>query len=144
MTDVRRALIAVSDKRGGDYVQARYEVFAAGEVLKHSFDARLSSDNEGVPDSLRMRLYRTDPQGNLLGPLKATHYAVGDVSLLSTGLVVVRQDGDALHASRAELPRVFLAPLARTARVRRRRQSDVAQREHIFLALGDVNLLLAA
>ncbi len=77
----------VNDKRGGSYVQARYEVFAAGEVLGQSFDARLSSDNEGVPDSLRMRLYRTDPQGNLLGPLKATHYAAGDVGLLSTGIV---------------------------------------------------------
>ncbi|WP_447765587.1 MSCRAMM family protein [Sphingopyxis panaciterrae] len=83
----------VSDKRGGSYVQARYEVFAAGEVLGQSFDARLSSDNEGVPDSLRMRLYRTDPTGQLLGPLKATHYAVGDVSLLSTGIVAQSSPG---------------------------------------------------
>jgi hypothetical protein len=78
----------VSDRKGGGtYTQARYEVFAAGEVAGQSFDARLSSDDDGVPDSLRMRLYRTDPEGRLLGPLKATHYAVGDVSLLSTGLV---------------------------------------------------------
>lgn len=77
----------VSDRRGGSYTQARYEIFAAGEVVGQSFDARLSSDDQGVPDSLRMRLYRTDPEGRLLGPLRATHYAVGDVSLLSTGLV---------------------------------------------------------
>jgi len=77
----------VSDKKGGSYSQARYELFAAGEVVGQSFDARLSSDDKGVPDSLRMRLYRTDPEGRLLGPLKATHYAIGDVSLLSTGLV---------------------------------------------------------
>lgn len=83
----------VSDQRGGSYVQARYEIFAAGEVLGQSFDARLSSDNEGAPDSLRMRLYRTDPQGQLLGPLKATHYAVGDVSLLSTGIVASSAPG---------------------------------------------------
>ena len=83
----------VSDKRGGSYVQGRYEVFAAGEVLGQSFDARLSSDNDGVPDSLRMRLYRTDPQGRLLGPLKATHYGVGDVSLLSTGIVAASAPG---------------------------------------------------
>src|SRR3546814_19589979 len=70
----------VSDKRGGSYVQGRYEIFAAGEVLAQSFDARLSSDNEGVPDSLRMRLYRTDPAGRLLGPLKATHYEYGTAS----------------------------------------------------------------
>ncbi|WP_428631700.1 MSCRAMM family protein [Sphingopyxis sp.] len=83
----------VSDKRGGSYVQGRYEIFAAGEVLGQSFDARLSSNNEGVPDSLRMRLYRTDPEGRLLGPLKATHYAVGDVSLLSTGIVASSAPG---------------------------------------------------
>ncbi|MDO9368878.1 MAG: carboxypeptidase regulatory-like domain-containing protein [Sphingopyxis sp.] len=83
----------VSDKRGGSYAQARYEVFAAGEVLGQSFDARLSSDNEGIPESLRMRLYRTDPEGKLLGPLKATHYAVGDVSLLSTGIVASSAPG---------------------------------------------------
>jgi len=83
----------VSDKRGGSYVQGRYEIFAAGEVLGQSFDARLSSDNKGVPDSLRLRLYRTDPEGRLLGPLKATHYAAGDVSLLSTGIVASSAPG---------------------------------------------------
>ncbi len=83
----------VSDKRAGSYVQGRYEIFAAGEVIGQSFDARLSSDNKGVPDSLRMRLYRTDPEGRLLGPLKATHYAAGDVSLLSTGIVASSAPG---------------------------------------------------
>ncbi|HET6523252.1 carboxypeptidase regulatory-like domain-containing protein [Sphingopyxis sp.] len=91
--DVVASAGAVSDKRGGSYVQARYEIFAAGELLAQSFDARLSSDNEGVPDSLRMRLYRTDAQGRLLGPLKATHYGVGDVSLLSTGIVAASAPG---------------------------------------------------
>ncbi|MDR7058049.1 MULTISPECIES: carboxypeptidase-like regulatory domain-containing protein [unclassified Sphingopyxis] len=91
--DVVASAGVVSDKRGGSYVQGRYEIFAAGEVLRQSFDARLSSDNEGVPDSLRMRLYRTDPQGRLLGPLKATHYGVGDVSLLSTGIVAASAPG---------------------------------------------------
>ncbi|RYD45244.1 MAG: carboxypeptidase regulatory-like domain-containing protein [Sphingomonadales bacterium] len=91
--DVVASAGVVSDKRGGSYVQGRYEIFAAGEVLGQSFDARLSSDNEGVPDSLRMRLYRTDPQAQLLGPLKATHYGVGDVSLLSTGIVAASAPG---------------------------------------------------
>lgn len=85
--DVVASAGLVSDRRGESYLQARYEVFAAGELLGHSVDARLSSDDKGVPNSLRMRLYRTDPEGRLLGPLKATHYAVGDVALLSTGLV---------------------------------------------------------
>lgn len=91
--DVVASAGVVSDKRGGSYVQGRYEIFAAGEVVGQSFDARLSSDNEGVPDSLRMRLYRTDPEGRLLGPLRATHYGVGDVSLLSTGIVAASAPG---------------------------------------------------
>lgn len=91
--DVVASAGAVADKRGGSYVQARYEIFAAGEILGQSFDARLSSDNKAVPDSLRMRLYRTDPAGRLLGPLRATHYAVGDVGLLSTGLVAQSAPG---------------------------------------------------
>lgn len=83
----------VADRRGGSYIQGRYEIFAAGEALGQSFDARLSSDNEGVPDSLRLRLYRTDPEGRLLGPLHATHYAAGDISLLSTGVVASSAPG---------------------------------------------------
>ena len=65
----------------------RYELFASGEIGKASFDARISSDNSGVPESLRLRAYRTDPKGELLGPLGATHFAVGDVSTVSTPLV---------------------------------------------------------
>ncbi len=93
--DVVASAGVVSDKRagGGVYTQARYEIFAAGEIARHSFDARLSSDEKGEPDSLRLRLYRTDPEGRLLGPLKATHYGVGDVSLLSTGLVAQNVPG---------------------------------------------------
>lgn len=91
--DIVASAGAVADRRGGSHGQGRYEIFAAGEVLSQSFDARLSSDNEGVPDSLRMRLYRTDPEGRLLGPLKATHYGAGDVSLLSTGIVAASAPG---------------------------------------------------
>lgn len=91
--DVVASASAVADRRSGSHVKARYELFAAGEALGHSVDARLSSDNRGVPDSLRLRLYRTDPEGRLLGPLGATHYAVGDVGLLSTGLVAQSAPG---------------------------------------------------
>lgn len=75
------------DKRSGQELDVRYELFASGEVGKASFDARLSSDDEGVPESVRLRAYRTDPKGGLLGPLKATHVAIGDVSTFATPLV---------------------------------------------------------
>lgn len=69
---------------GRSAMQRRYEIFASGELLGASFDARLSSDNRGVPQSLRLRAYRTDPAGELLGPLQATHVAIGDVAGLTS------------------------------------------------------------
>ena len=74
------------DKRVGNRFDARYEIYASGEIAGASFDARLASDNRGVPESLRLRGYRTDPDGGLLGPLKATHFALGDISTNSTAL----------------------------------------------------------
>jgi hypothetical protein len=74
-------------------VDRRYELYASGEIAKASFDARLSSDNQGVPETLRLRAYRTDPQGQLLGPFNATHFAIGDVSTVSTPLVVQNTAG---------------------------------------------------
>lgn len=56
-----------------------YELLASGEVLHTSYQARLASNNSGLPGSFRLQLYRKDPTGNLLGPLKATEVAAGDV-----------------------------------------------------------------
>ncbi len=67
-----------------DQLQNRYEVFASGEMLHASFDARLSSDAQARPQSLRLRVYRSDPDGRLLGRLRATHVAVGDVATMSS------------------------------------------------------------
>lgn len=85
--DAVASLAFIDDKRGGQSLAARYELFGSGELLGASFDARLSSDDHGLPQSLRMRAYRSDPTGSLLGPMQATHFALGDVSLLATGLV---------------------------------------------------------
>jgi hypothetical protein len=65
---------------------ARYQVYASGEVAGASVDARLASDSKGAPDTLRVRAYRNDPDGTMLGPLKATQAAVGDVELYSGNL----------------------------------------------------------
>ncbi len=65
----------------------RYEIFAAGEAGKLSYDARLASDDNGIPATLRVRAFRSDPDGGLLGPLGATHVALGDVNGFSTPLV---------------------------------------------------------
>ncbi|MEY4269486.1 MAG: hypothetical protein RLZZ58_702, partial [Pseudomonadota bacterium] len=73
------ASLAFASESGGDVrFQRRYELFASGEIAKATVEARLASDSHGVPESLRLRAYRSDPGGQLLGQLKATHFALGD------------------------------------------------------------------
>ena len=85
--DVVASVNGVRDRISGNRVDVNYELYAAGEVGPVAYDARLSSDRSGLPASLRLRAYRTDPAGGLLGPLNATHMAVGDVQGLSSPLV---------------------------------------------------------
>ncbi|WP_379548627.1 carboxypeptidase regulatory-like domain-containing protein [Qipengyuania sp. DSG2-2] len=77
-------VVARTDARkvsgNGTDVTGRYELFAAGELLGASVEARLASDNSLKPQSLRVRAFRQDPDGNLLGPLKATQVVAGDVT----------------------------------------------------------------
>lgn len=84
--DVVASINAAHDKQSGNRTDARYEIYASGEVAGASFDARLSSNGRGVPETMRLRAYRTDPDGQLLGPLKATHFALGDVATNATAL----------------------------------------------------------
>ncbi len=71
----------------GMQVDRRASVVAAGEIARLSYEAMMASDNRGRPQSLHLRAYRSDPDGELLGPLKATHFAVGDVQGLASRLV---------------------------------------------------------
>lgn len=74
------------DSSSGNRTSGRYEIFAAGEVAGASFDARLSSDNQLNPNSLRISAFRNDSSGSMLGPLGATQIAVGDVETQSSQL----------------------------------------------------------
>jgi len=71
----------------GMRVDRNASVLAAGEIAHLSYDSMLSTDQKGRPESLRIKAYRSDPDGGLLGPLNATHFAVGDVQTLSHRLV---------------------------------------------------------
>jgi hypothetical protein len=64
-----------------------YEILAAGEVAYFSSEMRIASDHRGVPATLRLKLYRDDPDAGLLGPLHARTIALGDVESLSSPLV---------------------------------------------------------
>ena len=70
----------------GVRVDRSTSVYAAGELAQMSYDARLSTNAKGIPSTLRLRAYRSDPESALLGPLKATHFGLGDVAGLDSGL----------------------------------------------------------
>jgi hypothetical protein len=70
----------------GMRVDRRSSVYAAGEIAHLSYDAQVATDEKGMPASVRLRAYRSDPDGQLLGPLQATHFGFGDVAGLATRL----------------------------------------------------------
>lgn len=70
----------------GARVDREMSVYAAGEIAHLSYDVQVASSQTGTPSRLRLRAYRSDPDGELLGPLKATHVAVGDVDGFETRL----------------------------------------------------------
>lgn len=91
--------------KGGSDRSLRYEIYASGEVLGASADARLASDDDGVPDSLRLRAYRFDPEGALLGPLEATQVAGGDVESFAGALTGQSAVGRGFFVSNRPLSR---------------------------------------
>jgi hypothetical protein len=70
----------------GVKVDRQSSVYAAGEVAHLSYDAQVTTNNNGKPNLLRVRAFRSDPDGQLLGPLKATHMGLGDVEGFDTRL----------------------------------------------------------
>lgn len=77
---------AYRENRGRGSFKQVYEIFASGEAARVSYNMRLASNSNGTPDTLRVRGFRKDPEGELLGPLKATQVAAGDVEILSGNL----------------------------------------------------------
>jgi hypothetical protein len=71
----------------GTRIDRRMAVYAAGEVATLSYNAQLATDDKGVPRNLRLRAFRSDPDGALLGPLGATHFEMGDVSAYNSRLL---------------------------------------------------------
>lgn len=71
----------------GMQVDRSVSVAAAGEIARLSYESMFSTDENGRPQSLRVKTYRSDPEGGMLGPLNATHFAVGDVGGLTNRLL---------------------------------------------------------
>jgi hypothetical protein len=87
----------------GTRVDRRTSIHAAGELAHLSYDAQLATNDKGAPSTLRFRAYRSDPDGGLLGPLRATHAAAGDVSGLDSRLVAAGSNGRGLMVTNRPL-----------------------------------------
>ena len=75
------------DAHSGARVDRRASLLLAGELARMSYLGRIGTDEKGRPDSLRFKAFRSDPDGQLLGPLKATHVALGDVEGVSSAII---------------------------------------------------------
>jgi hypothetical protein len=64
----------------GVRVDRSSSIYAAGEIAHLSYDAQMSTSQKGIPNTMRLHAYRSDPDAQLLGPLKATHFGFGDVA----------------------------------------------------------------
>ena len=71
----------------GTRVDRRAAVYAAGEIATLSYNAQIATNDRGRPQSVRLRAYRSEPDGGLLGPLNATHFEFGDVTGHSSKLL---------------------------------------------------------
>lgn len=79
--------------RDGARVDRSTSVFAAGEIAQFSYDAQIATNGTGGASMLRFRGHRSDPEGGLLGPLKATHLGFGDVQGFDSRLSGNARDG---------------------------------------------------
>jgi hypothetical protein len=72
--------------KDGARIDRQSAVYAAGEFARLSYDAQLTTTQKGKPSTLRFHAYRSDPDGQLLGPARATHFGVGDVESFDSHL----------------------------------------------------------
>ena len=100
-------VVARGDYRSGRSrsLDTRYEIFASGEIATASYSARLVSNSDGAPDSLRVRAFRMDPDARLLGPLRATQVVGGDVEMLSGSVAGASGVGRGVFLSNRALSR---------------------------------------
>lgn len=89
----------------GRGAKGQFEALAAGEALDFSYAARLAGTVSDGVESLRLRLFRNDPAAQLLGPLRATQFAFGDVDLLRGALTAQAGQGRGAFVSNRPLNR---------------------------------------
>ena len=68
-------------------LSTRHNVLATGDLLRLNGEVFVAGDDLDPLSTVRARLGRKDPHGDLLGPLSATSFSLGDVASPQTALV---------------------------------------------------------
>lgn len=69
------------------YTFGTWATFASGDMAGYTGQAFASGTRLTPLNTARLTLSRTDPEGNLLGPLQATGYQFGDIGIISLPLI---------------------------------------------------------
>ena len=67
----------------------QYTTYASADLLKHEGSLYLSGNDQDELDVFRVKLGRKDPDSELLGFMKATEYAAGNVTETRVNLIIV-------------------------------------------------------
>jgi hypothetical protein len=97
--DIFARIDLLKDEFGSTRRAFTYSAIAVGEIAKMTAETLLQSDSGGVPDSLRLRLYRRDENGGVFGVKSLTEVAVGDVSGISNSLLNISAPGRGVSLS---------------------------------------------
>lgn len=93
------------DAAGAGFLHSRYGLLATGDFLKNSATLFVGgNEDKGVSDA-RVELGRKDPDGEMLGFLRATEYSVGDIVTPPVDLVATSRFGRGAELSSFPLNR---------------------------------------
>ena len=96
----------LAPKTGGGYGQdVQASTYASADLLGHEAEGYLFVDSNGGVSDSRLTLGRKDPDGELLGFLKAKEYAVGNVLYPGLDLISLAQSGNGFLLSNFPLNR---------------------------------------
>ncbi len=76
----------LKDRRSGTRFDRSAAFLGAGELGGLSYESRAGTDSRGRLNLLRLRAFRADPEGGILGPLGATAVEAGDVDSYNSPL----------------------------------------------------------
>ena len=96
-----------ADERGREDLTARLDALAAGDLLGMSAELSLGLDagSRSSPANVRLKMGRRDPDGGLLGRLRATEVSFGDLYTPDRPLVAHQRSGRGFEISSFPLGR---------------------------------------